>query len=227
MKVEAFVSILRPYASLLANRGAVGLAARINALADVWSPAMSWNVKGLLRKAWPAHQLPEADESSVQDFREALVQLQDVLKAVAKQDQIKDLAAIIEALEPHDKAELESFIKACQLALEAAQASKGKRYSAKMKSASAESVDKDRVASTIARLRETYKNAEIFEPVFEELSSEQGLNQAELAAVASAFAYDTPPTTSRTESLRRIWLVHESYSTSAAKSKASAGKSAA
>lgn len=227
MKVEAFLSILRPYAVILAAHGSSGLANRINALADVWAPAMSWNVKDLLRRAWPTETLPQADEASVRDFREALTQLQDLLKSIAKQDQVKDLAAIIHALEPHDKAELETFIKACQLALEAAQATKAKRPTSRKKAVAATPIDEARVAATVGRLRETYKSADLFEPVFEQLSSNQEITQAEMASIASNFAYDTPPSTKRPESLRRIWLVHESYSTSAAKSKASAGKSAA
>ena len=224
MKVGTLVSILRPYAAILHANGANGLAVCIRQLADVWGPAMSWNVKDLLSRAWPNDQLPEVDESSVYEFREALIRLQEVLKAVAKQDQIKDLAAIIDALEPHDKADLEAFIKSCQLALEAA---KAKRPAGKRKTAVTGLIDQSRVTGTIARLKQTYKDAGMFGPVFEELSSGRSLNQTELAAVASGFAYDTPPTTKKAESLRRIWLVHESYCTSAAKSKFSRGRSAA
>jgi len=225
MKVQALLRLLRPYAAILDSHGGGRLAARINALADVWAPAMSWNVKDLLSRAWPSDQLPEVDDDRVREFREALVRLLEVLKAVAKQDQIKDLAAIINALEPHDKADLESFVKACQLALEAAQAAKVRRPAGKKKLTVTGPVDDARVAETIAQLKETYKDTEKFGPIFATLSP--GLNQAELAAVASGFAYDTPPSTKKEESLRRIRLVHDSYCTSAAKSKFSGGKSAA
>jgi hypothetical protein len=227
MKVQAFLNILRPYAAIIDAHGGGQLAARMNALADVWSPAMSWNVKDLLSRAWPSDELPEVDEDRVHEFREAVARLQEVLKAVAKQDQIKDLAAIIDALEPHEKKGFESFIKACQLALEAAQAAKAKRPAGKKKPTVSEPVNDAHVAETIARLKQTYKDAEKFGPVFEALSAGQSLNQAELAAVASGFAYDTPTSTKKAESLRRIWLVHESYCTSAAKSKFLGGKSAA
>jgi hypothetical protein len=55
---------------------------------------------------------------------------------------------------------------------------------------------------------------------------------AEFSLICPAFAgvlvaYEAPPSTSRAESLRRIWVFHETYATSAEKTKSSPGKSAA
>ena len=63
--------------------------------------------------------------------------------------------------------------------------------------------------------------------MYEELLTDKRIKQAELAKIASLVAYETAPSTSKKEALRRIWLVHESYATAAAKSKFSRGKSAA
>ena len=62
MKVQALLNLLRPFAAILDAHGGGRLAARINALADVWAPAMSWKVKDLLSRAWPSDQLPEVDD---------------------------------------------------------------------------------------------------------------------------------------------------------------------
>ncbi len=225
MKVRAFLDVLRPYSAVIAAHGGRELAAHANTLGDVWATAMTWNVKDLLTKAFPSAELPEADETSVRQFREALVQLREVVKTVAKQDVVADLSSLIAALEPHDREDLGAFVKACQLALEASQSGKAKKGKTAKKPA--EPVDEARVASAVQRLRETYKDAGQFGPVYEAISNDDTVSQAELAAIATQFAYETPPTTKKPESLRRIWLVHESYATAAAKSRFSGGRSAA
>jgi hypothetical protein len=222
MKVKAFLEVLRPYAVVIAAHGSEHLATQMNALRNVWTSAMSWNVKDLLHRAWPKECLPEADETSVRDFREALVRLQDVLKTIAKQDLITDLSAVIAALEPHDREDLASFVEACRLALEAAQTTKGKRKASKK--ATSQPVNEQRVTEIVQQLKNSYKDAEHFGPIYERLSRDESVTAPDMAAVATSFAYETSPSTKRTESLRRIWLVHESYTTSAAKSKFSAGK---
>jgi hypothetical protein len=224
MKIEAFLGVLRPYAAIIAAQGNARLAAQINALDDTWAPIMSWNVKDLLRRAWPAESLPEVDEASVEELRTALIRLQSVIKTVAKQDVVKDLSAVIGALEPHDREDLDAFIRACRSALEAANTAKPKSSKA---SAPAKPLDESRVAEIVQQLREAYKDTARFVPLFERLSADKTFTQADMAAIATLFAYKTSSKTGRTESLQRIWFVHESYTTSAAKSNFSGGKSAA
>ena len=172
------------------------------------------------------NSLPDADEASVEEFRMAVVRLQNVVKSIAKQDVVTDLSAIIGALEPHDRKDLDAFVTACRLALEAAQAGATKPKPSKAP-ASALIVNEARVEEIVQQLRETYKDAARFVPIFERMSADKTVTQADLAAIATQFSYETPPKTKRAESLRRIWLLHESYATSAAKSKFSGGKSAA
>jgi hypothetical protein len=105
------------------------------------------------------------------------------------------LAAIVEALEPHERADLLAFIKACQLALETVKASKTKRRSTNK--VAAEPVDEARVAAITQRLKDTYKDAEQFIPVYEALSAYVALGQSYVAAIASRIAYETPPTTKK------------------------------
>jgi hypothetical protein len=226
MKVGSFLDVLRPYAVIAAAHGDERLAARINAFGDVWAPIMSWNVKDLLSRAWPKETNSDADPDavSVEEFRMALVRLQSVIKTVVKQDIVKDLAAIIGALEAHDRKDLDAFIQACRSALEAAQVANAKPRPAK---ASAQPANEAVVAEIVQKLRATYKDPAHFAPIFERISKDKTLTQADIAAVATVFAYNTPAKTKKRESLSRIWLVHESYVTSAAKSRSSGGKSAA
>lgn len=224
MKVGTLIDVLRPYAAVVAAHGDARLAVRMDALENAWTPIMSWDIKDLLKRAWPSDPLPEVDEASVEEFRTALIRLQDVIKTVAKQDIVKDLSAIIGALEPHDQKDLDAFVRACRLALEAAQSSPARPRSS---TASARPANEARVSGIVQQLKDTYKDATRFVPLFEQVSKDKTVTQVDMAAIATLFAYKTSSKTKRPESLSRIWLVHESYATSAAKSKFSGGKSAA
>lgn len=228
MKVETLVAVLRPYAAIAAAHGDGRLAARVNALGEAWAQNMTWNVKDLLSRAWPSEPLAdaEADAVSVEEFRMALVRLQEVVKTVVKQDVVKDLSAIIGALEPHDRKDLDAFIQACRSALEAAQRAPVRPKTARA-SAATQPSNETLVSEVVQQLRDTYKDSVRFPALFERISKDKKLTQADLAAIANLFAYKTPAKTKKSESLSRIWLVHESYVTSAAKSVASGGKSAA
>jgi hypothetical protein len=113
-------------------------------------------------------------------------------------------------------------VKACELALEAAQVAKSKGSKKTVPS-----LDERRITEIVRELHDAYKDPALFTPIYERLSGDQTISKAEMAAIASQFAYETPPSTARVESLRRIFGKHEKYATSAAKSKSSAGKSAA
>jgi hypothetical protein len=223
MKVSAFLSVLRPYSAVIAKNGNVRLATQINALGDAWELVMSWNIKDILVRAWPTEPLTTADDISVKEFREALVRLHEVIKPIAKQDFIKDLSSIVGALEPHDRADLESFVSACSAALQLA-ASASKKPS---KQKTAKAINEELVQKLLEQLKSTYKDPETFSPIYEQLTSDKNITASEMAAIATEFAYPTPSTTKRAESLKRIWLIHESYTMSAAKTRFSGGKSAA
>lgn len=219
MKVQAFLNVLRPYADIVAQSDK-RLAERISTLADIWASNMSWNVKDLLSRAWPAAPVVAADEFTVQEFREALIRLQKVMEPIAKQDFLKDLSAVVGALEPHDQQDLAFFIEACRQALNSAQLAGGKKKVSK-------SVNETLVSKIVEELRNAYKDAGRFGPLYERLAADNAVTQGDMAAIASQVAYKTPASTKRAESLRRIGVVHESYAASAAKSEAGGGKSAA
>jgi hypothetical protein len=225
MKVKAFVDVLGPYAAVIAAHGGGRLASQIAAIKDAWTPVMSWNVKDLLTRGWPATTVAEADESAVREFRLALVRLQEVVNPIAKQDFIKDLSALIEALEPHDQEDLTTFVDACREALSASKATKSRKGNTNI--GVSKPANEKVVANAVRELKETYKDADRFMAVYEQLSANRAISAADLAAIATEFSYRTAPSTKRTESLRRIWVVHESYATSAAKSESTGGKSAA
>jgi hypothetical protein len=100
------------------------LAEQISNLAEAWKPAMSWSMKDLIGRAWPKEPLPEADETSVREFREALARLKDVVRTIGKQGFVTDLSALVGALTPHDREDLASFVKACRSAPEMVQAAR-------------------------------------------------------------------------------------------------------
>jgi hypothetical protein len=223
MKVGKFLAVLRPYATVIAAHGGERLSAQIENLSEAWKPAMSWSMRDLIARAWPKEPIAEADETNVREFREALGRLKDVVETVAKQDFIADLSALIEALEPHDREDLASFVNACQLALKAAQPTNRKST----KKAATTSIGDQRIDEIVRQLKETYKDADRFAVIYKQLSDDQAVTKADMAAIASQVAYETPPSIPRAESLRRIWTFHEAYATSAAKTKSSAGRSAA
>lgn len=199
MKVGALIEVLRPYAAVLAAHESA-LATRINALGDVWAPIMSWNVKDLLRRAWPAGSLPDADEASVEEFGGDSAS--ERRKSIAKQDIVTDLSAIVGALEPHDRKDLDAFVTACRLALEAAQAGAAKPKSSKA-SAHAQIVNEAR-GEEIVQQQERHTMMQLFVPLFARISAEKMFTQADLAAIATQFSCETPPKTKRAELLRRI-----------------------
>jgi hypothetical protein len=212
MKVKVLVSVLRAFARVDAS-GGHELEAYIDQLGKAWSTAMTWSVKDLLGRAMPRAPLPDATNASVAEFREALVRLQGVVGGIAKKDFNADLAELIKALEPHDKADLAAFVRACQEALEEV--------------STAPPADPELVNRYVERLESTHKLSDQFLPVFEELQRDKRIKQGDLARIATALAYETAPNTPKKESLRRIWLTHESYATAAAKSRFSKGRSAA
>ena len=63
--------------------------------------------------------------------------------------------------------------------------------------------------------------------VYEALKADKRVSRTELAKIATGVAYETPTSTPRKESMRRIWIIHDSYASAAAKSKFSKGRSAA
>lgn len=62
--------------------------------------------------------------------------------------------------------------------------------------------------------------------IFDRLAVDKKMRALEMAALATAIAYETPPTTKRPDALKRVRQKHESFLTSAAKSDALKGSSA-
>lgn len=211
MKVKLLVSVLRSFVHLDASSNDQ-LAASIDQLGKAWASAMNWSVKDLISRAMRHTSLPDAKETSVAQFRDALLRLQTVIKDVAKKDINTDIAELISALEPYEKADLAAFVHACQLALD---------------QLTSPPSNSELVEQYAARLRSAHKVSDEFVPVYEELQRDKRIKQSDLARIASLVAYETPVNTPKREALRRIWLVHESYATAAAKSKLSKGRSAA
>ena len=216
MKVKPFVAVLSAYAEAIAAHGDRRLVVAVSKLQQAWSPAMAWAVKDLFKRALPRTPVAIVETDTVAEFRNALVRLESIVKTVGQKGFKDDLAALIQALEPHAKEDLAAFIQACQLALKET-----------APQARAVALDEDAAQQYAQLLRETHKESEKFLPVYEKLQSDKRMKQAEMARIASLVAYETAPSTKRAESLRRIWMTHEAYASSAAKSKFSGGKSAA
>jgi hypothetical protein len=216
MKVKVLVGVLRSLVRV-DEKGGHQLQASIDQLQRAWSKAMNWNVKDLLARASPRAQLPEPSETgtSVRELREALARVQSAVGAIAKKDFKTDLTELIKALEPHDRADLTAFVRACQQSLD------------ELVTTTRSLADPVLIDQYVDRLQASHKNSEHFLPVYEELQRDKRLKQGDLARIASLIAYETPAGTSRKEALRRIWLTHDSYATAAAKSKFSSGRSAA
>lgn len=83
-----------------------------------------------------------------------------------------------------------------------------------------------RNADLVQRLSDSHKDPAQFGPVFAQLAGDRSVSAADLAAIASAFAYETPASTPRSESLRRIELAHDNNATKAGKLRVMGGRSA-
>src|SRR5262245_2222623 len=171
MKVEAFVEVLNAYAVVIAAHGGQRLAAEMQGLRGAWKPAMSWNMKRLFERAKLTAPVQEAGDISVQDFREALVRLESVVRTVAKQDFLNDLSMLIKALQPHDREDLAAFVAACQAGLDAtgpdaAKPSEPKGTSDKQRD---EPSNDGLVGEYVRRLKDSYKNSDRFLPIYEAL----------------------------------------------------------
>ena len=222
MKVREFVRVLDAYATAVAAHGDHGLSAMLAKLKKAWSKAMLWNVKDLVKRAMPQAPVPKAQDAAVAEFRKALMELESIVESVGKKGFNDDLALLIEALEPHDKDDLAGFIEACALALK-----ESKTQQSSTRTKKARDVDEDIAQHYAQRLKKSHKDPDQFVSVYEELLADRRLRLAELARIATLLAYKTAPTTKKSEVLRRIWLIHEAYASSAAKSKFSRGRSAA
>jgi hypothetical protein len=224
MRVDAFVEVLSAYADVIAAYGGKRLAAEMRSLRSAWSPAMSWSMKRLLERAKPRTPVEAARDTSVQEFREALERLESVVRTVAKQDFLNDLSMLIKALEPHDREDLAAFVAACQAGLDGSASAESQGTQKKPKDSPA---DDELVSDYIRRLLGSYKEPEQFMLVYEGLKADKRVSRTELAKIATGVAYETPITTPKKESMRRIWMVHDTYASAVAKSKFSKGRSAA
>ena len=101
------------------------------------------------------------------------------------------------------------------------------QFALKAKRGRGTSMTEEQIKDYVSRLESVVADPDAFRKIIDEIESDSRVKQSELAAIANAFYGHTAASTSKRESLRRIWSRHHAKMDFFAKARAQTGKSAA
>jgi hypothetical protein len=216
MKCREFGAALRAFAGVLDVAGAPAARDRIVMFAAVFDAHPTWSVSDLAKRIAALCVTGPAGSPSLGDVAPLLSALKSFLNKTAKTAMPNDVTAIEELLRDRASMELGAFVRMATAA--APTAGCGRRGDAPR-------TRDDLVAHYKQKLEAALGDEETFTAIYNDLRANMDMGKPELTALAKQMTGSGART--QDAALRKIWNRHQSLVVFKAKSRATAGRSAA
>jgi hypothetical protein len=216
MQCREFSSTLRAFSNMLDVAGAPVARDRIMTFAAAFDAHPTLNVSDLAKRIAVLGVTEPTGSPSLGDVARLLSALKSFLDKAAKTAVLNDVTAIEMFLRDRAAMELGAFVR---IAVEAGSASRP------MRRRDAPRVRDDLVAQYKQKLEAALGDEEAFTAVYNDLRANTAMGKAEITALAKQMTGSGART--QDAALKKIWTRHQSLVVFKAKSRATAGRSAA
>lgn len=197
LKMIRIRSLLEQFSNALeANKADAGVVCGIRDLCRAFAGYEERTAAAFLKLARNVAVTSDTSDGMVIDnLMPSLEALRKFLLEFAKKDLLTSFDSLLDVLRVYARVPIKTFVSAV-----ASVSQDGKRQRLVQ-------VDKTLIDHYVARL-EAALGGEKFESLFEELRADARIGQGEAVGIATAFFGRTPPSTSRSKALARVWERH-------------------
>jgi hypothetical protein len=214
MKAIQFQSIISELAAMFSELGLEDVSRRMSLIAKGFDHAPSLSMMQFVEAAKPLlNDHSDGEQPTIGDVLRDFGRIAPLIAVISKAPFLADFKLWLRSLANAENMSIRAYIEALGRAFEPTEPKPH--------------VGESLVEAYARRLTETQHDASQFPAVYGHLEADKRLTKSDIVDIASRFAFRMAKSTPKKEALAKIWKQHDTSETSAVKSRAMDGKSAA